>query len=323
MNKPTDIPAHESDSHPTAEPARKGARAHKPAGQTRGRLSTRTGKKPTTAVRREQSRREFLRTAGLAAGMVSLSLLGLLPVVGGAGARLRPPGAVKHLLDEQEFLAACIKCGQCVQVCPVEAIRLGDLTDGVGIGVPFIEARNQACDFSCDGLQCVLACPTGALTHEINYPAQARMGFARLARPDACLAVQGKGFRGQARGPDFRGQLRYAQIDRWAPIPVAEHPYDLDLCDLCVRQCPIEIRIADCAGGKPPSGDPNQCPPRSAIALEPVSGDQGARFIPVVKNGCVGCGVCEMICPPDPPAIVIDIHESAEVAQVGLQHPSD
>lgn len=264
---------------------------------------------PTTAKRREQSRREFLRTAGFAAGMVTFSLLGLLPVVGGANARLRPPGAIKHLLDEQEFFAACIKCGQCVQVCPVEAIFLADLTDGVGVGVPHIDARTQACDFSCDGLQCVLACPTGALTHSINYPAQARMGFARLARPDACLAAKGMGFKGQARGPHFKGVLRYAEVDRWNPIPVADHPYDLELCDLCVRQCPIEIRIAQCAEGSPPSGDPNQCPPRSAIALEPAEGG-GGRMRPVVKDGCVGCGVCEMVCPVEPAAIVIDIDKT-------------
>lgn len=269
-----------------------------------------SGRAPVSAKRREQSRREFLRSSALAAGMVGISLLGLVPLIGNANARLRPPGALKDRLEEQEFLAACIKCGQCVQVCPVEAIRLADLTDGVGVGAPYIEARDQACDFSCDGLQCVLACPTGALTHDINYPAQARMGFARLARPDACLAAQGKGFQGQARGPDFRGMLRYEDVDRWTPIRVADYPYDLPLCDLCVRQCPIEIRIAQCAAGNPPSGDPNQCPPRQAIRLDYA--EDGRSAIPVVADGCVGCGVCEMICPVEPAAIVIDIDQSAD-----------
>ena len=275
-------------------------------------MTTATPKRPAVKVspRKEQARREFLRTAGLALGMAGASLLGLLPALGGANARLRPPAAIKHRLQEQEFLAACIKCGQCVQVCPVEAIRLADLTDGVGVGVPHIEAREQACDFSCDGLQCVLACPTGALTHSIDYPAQARMGLARLARPDACLAAQGKGFRGQARGPDFRGRLRYEDVDRWNPIAVADHPYDLPLCDLCVRQCPIEIRIAQCESGKPPSGDPNQCPPRHAIRLEPLA--DGVDALPRVEDGCVGCGVCEMICPVDPAAIVVDIDRDAD-----------
>ncbi len=280
-----------------------------------------TGKKPKpplSKVRREQNRREFLRTAGLALGMVGVSLSGLIPLLGSANARLRPPGAIKDLLDEQQFLAACIKCGQCVQVCPVEAIRLADLTDGVGVGVPHIDPRAQACDFSCDGLQCVLACPTGALTHDLDFPADTRMGLARLARPDACLAMQGKGFHGLARGPDHPGKLRYSEVDRWTPIPVADHPYDLELCDLCVRQCPIEIRITECAAEKIPEPGKlarvaekvgNECPPHHAIALEPRA--DGVGMMPVVKDGCVGCGVCEMICPVESAAIVVDIDRTA------------
>jgi len=255
----------------------------------------------------QKARRKFLRSLALGAGLIGVSLLGFVPVVKQWVLRLRPPGALR----EQEFLAACIKCGQCVQVCPVKAIHLADLDEGFGIGVPFIDARQQACDFSCDGLQCVLACPTGALTHEVNYPHQVDMGIAKVVRPETCLAVQGKGFRGQARGPAFTGLLRYDEVDRWNPIPVRDHPYDLELCDLCVRQCPIEIRIAQCEAGRPPSGDENQCPPQHAIRLEPVAdGENGKRMRPVILEACVGCGVCEMICPVEPTVIEMDSSES-------------
>jgi len=278
-----------------------------------------------SAKRRAQSRREFIRSSVMAAGVVGFSLLGFLPVVRGTSLRLRPPGAIKETFEEQQFFASCIKCGQCVQVCPVEAIKLADLDEGFGIGVPYIDARAQACDFSCDGLQCVLACPTGALTHELDYPADTRMGFARLSRPESCLAIQGKGFKGPARGWDFKGLLRYEEVDRWNPIPVADHPYDLELCDLCVRQCPIEIRITQCAVEAAEASPENQarvaakigneCPPRHAIVLESVEGEDGVvRMQPVIKEGCVGCGVCEMICPPEPPAIVIDIDKVTDMA---------
>ena len=194
----------------------------------------------------------------------------------------------------------------------MNAIKLADLDEGFGIGAPFIDARDQACDFSCDGLQCVLACPTGALTHEINYSHETRMGFARLDRPDACFAIKGEGFKGQARGPDFKGKLRYDDIDRWNPLYVRDNPYDLEICDLCVRHCPIEIRISQCEAGKPPSGDENQCPPAHAIRLEAVD-EGGMRMKPVVLDGCVGCGVCEMICPVEgESAIVIDSRKTAE-----------
>lgn len=268
--------------------------------------NTQTAKKPKLS-RKERARREFMRSAALAVGVVGAAGLGYYPVAKGGYIRLRPPGA----LAEKEFLASCIKCGQCVQVCPVEAIKLADIFDGFGIGTPYIEARPQACDFSCDGLQCVLACPTGSLTHEINYPHETRMGFARLSRPTKCLAMQGKGFKGLARGADFKGALRYDDIDRWNPLPVAEHEYDLELCDLCMRQCPIEIRRSQCDAGKPPSGDANQCPPKKAIELISIE-DGSAAMKPVVLEGCVGCGVCEMICPVDPAAIVIDARKTAE-----------
>lgn len=279
-------------------------------------------------ARRESNRREFIRSTVFTIGVLSIALGGLLPVVTGNSARLRPPGALKDLLDEQQFFAACIKCGQCVQVCPVNAIKLADLNEGAGIGIPYIDAREQACDFSCDGLQCVLACPTGALTHELDYPADTRMGMARLDKPESCLAIQGKGFKGQARGASYKGLLRYDEIDRWNPIPVADHPYDLELCDLCVRQCPIEIRITQCVEKEKQREEAkslgkldrvaeqhgNECPPKHAIELQPMeSADGRVRMQPVVLDGCVGCGVCEMICPVEgAPAIVIDIDKVAE-----------
>ena len=241
---------------------------------------------PKTAPRRslsraEQERRQILRSVAIGGAMVCASMAGFFKVkYAQAAPHLRPPGAI----DEERFLAACIKCGQCVQVCPVQAIKLADIQEGAGIGAPYLDARAQACDFSCDAVQCVLACPTGALTHKLDKKEQTRMGVAELVAPDMCLARQGQGFKGKARGAEYRGKLRYPEVDRWKPKAVADHPYNLDLCDLCVRQCPIE----------------------GAIALKPMSDDPNdKRRTPVVDQRCVGCGVCEMICPTEPVAIRI------------------
>ncbi len=237
---------------------------------------------PKNLTRQQRKmRRTLLRSVGAGVVIVGAALMGAFPVLKSWFHRLRPPGA----LEEDEFLASCIKCGQCVQVCPVQAIKLGDLDEGFGSGAAYISARDQACDFSCGTPQCILACPTGALSHDVDAKEQVSMGVAHLSRPDACLALQGKGFKGLARGKDFPGIHRYMDVDRWEPIPIADYPYDLEVCDLCARECPIE----------------------GAIAVERLSDDpHDLRSIPVVYEKCVGCGMCEMICPTEPAAIVIE-----------------
>ncbi|HEB91555.1 MAG TPA: 4Fe-4S dicluster domain-containing protein [Deltaproteobacteria bacterium] len=240
-------------------------------------------KKPRRRLSRQQQRRRMLlRSALTGFALVLLQPIAEWPLVRRAHARLRPPGAK----DQDHFLGACIKCGQCVQVCPVQAITFADITEGLGSGVPYIDARAQACDFSCDALSCILACPTGALSHEIHSKEEVHSGIARLARPDACRARLGKGFRGTTRGPGFRGRLRHEEVDRWNALPVAEHPYDREICDLCVIECPIG---------------------ESAIRLEALEdSDVPGAMTPVVADACVGCGVCEMVCPEEPTCIVVD-----------------
>ncbi|MCW8836484.1 MAG: 4Fe-4S dicluster domain-containing protein [Rhodospirillales bacterium] len=246
------------------------------------------GKKVKKLTKNQRkARRRFLRSIAVGGGVVGASVLGFFPVTKNWTPRLRPPGAI----EEKDFLAACIKCGQCVQVCPVEAILLGDLDEGFGVGVPYIVARDQACDFSCDAVQCVLACPTEALTHKIDKKEQVRMGFARVARPKNCLAVAAKPFKGLARGPDYPGLLRYTEIDRWNPQAVATHEYDRTVCDLCVKECPIP----------------------GAINLEPLYEDPSRYgWVPAINKTCVGCGVCEMICPVEPAVIVIEERKTWE-----------
>ncbi|MCP4037760.1 MAG: 4Fe-4S dicluster domain-containing protein [bacterium] len=246
---------------------------------TREEEVKRAKKKPRRRLTRQQQRRRTLLRSGLTGlALLVLQPIAHLPLARRAYARLRPPGSS----EERAFLGACIKCGQCIQVCPVRAITLADIEEGLGSAAPYIDARAQACDFSCDALSCILACPTGALSHDTRTKEEVRVGVARLARPDACLARKGKGFLGKARGGDFEGVLRYEEVDRWNAIPIAKHPYDREICDLCVIECPIG---------------------EDAIRLEPLAG-QG--MTPVVGDGCVGCGVCEMVCPEEPTCIVID-----------------
>jgi len=287
-----DPPENAAAQEPPAPPAKPDGKGKRP---------------PLSRSKRQEMRRKFLHTVLLTSGVLGAGLSGFLPMLYARKQRLRPPGA----LDEKDFLASCIKCGQCEQVCPVSAIKLSDLVDGFGVGVPHIDPREQACDFSCDAVQCILACPTGSLTYKkpeffkVRPGAQLaakpilldkekskeptlnlteRMGVARLTRPELCLAIKGEGFKGQARGASFKGKMRYTSVDRWKPIRIAEHPYDIAECDLCARECPI----------------------KNAISIETVYAPDGSKHkSPVVHEPCVGCGVCEMICPTEVASIEI------------------
>ena len=86
-------------------------------------------------------RRRFLaKSAGAACGVGIFGLaLGLhsrqarsLPATA-----LRPPGA----LVEDQFLGACVRCGQCVRDCPYATLRLSELGEPVPVGTPYFVAR--------------------------------------------------------------------------------------------------------------------------------------------------------------------------------------
>ena len=97
----------------------------------------------------------------------------------------RPPGA----LEELPFLAACTRCGDCIDVCPVTAIVKAPPGAGFAVGTPIIDPLIQPCTV-CDDIPCAAACPTEALI----VPEQLWTGY-RLAAlelsPERCIAFQG------------------------------------------------------------------------------------------------------------------------------------
>ncbi|WP_204114932.1 ferredoxin-type protein NapG [Shimia biformata] len=100
---------------------------------------------------------------------------------------IRPPGA----LPEKDFLAACIRCGLCVRDCPYDTLKLAELgVDGAATGTPFFTARDVPCEM-CEDIPCVVACPTGALDHDLTDIDDARMGVAVLIDQENCLNALG------------------------------------------------------------------------------------------------------------------------------------
>jgi len=225
-------------------------------------------------------RREFVKYSTL--GVLGLVLGGgvvFSPYLEGKENKLRPPGAV----SEKNFLALCIKCGQCLQVCPYHSIKLNDIGKGYGEGTPYIDANERGC-YACNAVPCVLACPSGALDHKTEKAEDIKMGIAVLEFPDTCLAMSNTPV---PEGYDHK-MLAFTSSVR------NETPEEIELikkfsgfegkqCTLCADMCPI----------------PN---PLSAIAMVPDS--KGGKK-PEIYDGCIGCGACQDVCPTSKPSIVI------------------
>jgi ferredoxin-type protein NapG len=96
---------------------------------------------------------------------------------------LRPPGA----LPEDQFTSQCTRSGECVRVCPVQAIQI-DYSGENGGGAPYVDAEAIACVL-CDGLLCMAACPSGALVR--TEKDQINMGLA-VWHEESCLRTVGQ-----------------------------------------------------------------------------------------------------------------------------------
>jgi ferredoxin-type protein NapG len=97
---------------------------------------------------------------------------------------LRPPGALQ---PDEDFLAACTGCGDCVPVCPTKSIFTVEI-DG-DTSLPAIDPSAKPC-YLCDDLPCVAACPDGAL-EDPGGPARVRIGIAKVD-PRRCVTFRGQ-----------------------------------------------------------------------------------------------------------------------------------
>lgn len=116
---------------------------------------------PRTATTREApdlQRRKALTS--LAAGAMALPVLRTNTGLAAEPSerRIRPPAA----LDEETFLARCIRCGECMKVCPNNALHPAVTEAGwEGFWTPVLVPRVGYCEPSCS--LCGQVCPTGAI----------------------------------------------------------------------------------------------------------------------------------------------------------------
>ena len=108
----------------------------------------------------EMSRRAFLTTLGSGVLLMPAVRLSGLTAANWSHNTIRPPGT----LPEQQFLERCLKCGQCMRICPTNVIQPGNLSAGLeNLWTPILNFRTgtSGCQYNC--VACGQSCPTAAI----------------------------------------------------------------------------------------------------------------------------------------------------------------
>ncbi len=128
-------------------------------------------------------RRHILTSA--ASGLGAAVLLRTEPLSGArtfSSELIRPPGA----LSESEFLARCLRCGECMKACPTNGIHPAAFEAGIeGLWTPVMKMAIGYCEYEC--VRCTEVCPSGAIRRlDGSEKKQVRIGLAYIDR-NRCL----------------------------------------------------------------------------------------------------------------------------------------
>jgi MauM/NapG family ferredoxin protein len=154
------------------------------------------------------------------------------PVETAALGILRPPGA----LEEEAFLASCIRCNLCRDSCETQCIRLFGPSEGRVAGTPHIVAHERGCNLC---MLCTIVCPTGAL-QELGEKKQVRMGTAVVDKR-LCVSHNGTGACGACHTicPFKNKAIKQGLYNR--PEVITEHCTG---CGMCEEVCIVDDRRA-------------------------------------------------------------------------------
>lgn len=154
---------------------------------------------------------------------------------------IRPPGA----LDETAFLSRCIRCGECMRVCPNDSLQPAFTEAGLdGLWSPVVTPKIGYCEPGC--VLCSEVCPTGAIQR---------------------LTPNRKGWVPGGDGPAVPVRLGTAIYERGICLPWAKATD----CVVCVEWCPVipkaiyveDANVVDAEGKtrmlKQPHVDLNRC----------------------------------------------------------------
>ena len=193
--------------------------------------------------RASYSRREFLVRIGQGAALAATGGLVwsylLSQQARATPFAIRPPGA----LPEPDFIARCIKCGQCVDACPYDTLKLASAESGIPIGTPYFIPKAIPC-YMCEDIPCLEACPTGAIHPSLETINDARMGLA-VIDIENCLSWQGLRCEICFRECPLQGKAISVEhhprrISKHAMFVPLVHSSDCTGCGICEKVCPTQ-----------------------------------------------------------------------------------
>lgn len=275
----------------------------------------------------DMGRRAFITTAMSSAVLIPSLRLGGVSGPNWNPDLIRPPGA----LDEHVFLSRCIKCGQCMRVCPTNIIQPAGLQAGIeGLWTPTLNFRigTSGCQLNC--IACGNICPTAAIrpitldekrgrnNHADKGPIRIGTAFVDRSRclPWAmntpCIVCQEncpvspkaiytrKSFEPTRSGQGLR--LRSATTRRIVLADVKLTPNQFGTGDYFIRQADTDARDTDLRLVSSNTADSISLAQDAARTKPP---EPDSRFDILVKiqkpfidpEKCIGCGVCEHECP--------------------------
>ncbi len=188
------------------------------------------------------SRRKLILTSALA--VAAAPFFRITPARKRAPERLiRPPGA----LPEPQFLQKCVKCGECLKVCPTNALQPAFGEAGPeGIWTPVLVPRIGYCEYYCS--HCTQVCPTGAIRElSIEEKAKVVIGTAWVNKSRCIPYVLGSPcIVCEEHCPTSPKAIKLVRTELKLPDGTFQTPLapviDLDLCigcGICENKCPV------------------------------------------------------------------------------------
>jgi formate hydrogenlyase subunit 6/NADH:ubiquinone oxidoreductase subunit I len=158
-------------------------------------------------------------------------------------ALIRPPGAVA----EEEFLARCIRCGECMKVCPTNAIQPTLFEAGLeGLWSPVLKMKLGYCEYECT--LCTQVCPTDAIKLlGVEEKKNIKIGLAFFDK-NRCLpyAAARSCIVCEEHCPTPKKAIWFEEVQvlnsRGERVVVKQPHIDLELCigcGICEKKCPI------------------------------------------------------------------------------------